>query len=590
MQGDSNEQRHIAAQTNTVTALAKHLREMEAEMERKLEEMKLNIRKDMEASTAKAQKATKELERKIEEQDRNQKAQEEHRRLERQNTELRENLRNEREARMWDVIRAQELAAQDSRKLMEAVAREYDRDASLQQERDEAVREMERQIQRLHVENAAKIEQMQDVIRAQDSAIQELKTDFEEQIRMQREHSEHQMEEYKRTERNVVELRETLRNEKEAAARVETLRNQKAVETHDQAHMQELTSQELRRLMEAMALERERDVRLEQERDDSMRKMEQQIQQLHEENAVNVEQVQEVISVLESAIEELQKKIEEQTHSQKAHAERQQAENQRAGREIVELRGDLDSERDARAQYEKLHDEKEEETRDQVLMQEVECQELRRLIEGMVCEQRESNARVQQEHNDATREMERRLREVQVEIADNAAMIQELASKLQEDTRTQADHLRMGRERTEDEMVELRKILHDEVSARMQEVVRAQELATKEWNRREDEVALAQSEREERLEEEYIKVTEEIEERLRRAQADILGKGAQAQEALRLQALAVDGLKSQMVSVVEDIRLGDRPLRKALQSISSTYGVSAVPGYQVSSAIINIEY
>ena len=265
-------------------------------------------------------------------------------------------------------------------------------------------------------------------------------------------------------------------------------------------------------------------------------------------------------------MKELEKKIEEQTCAHREQVAHQQVEYERFEREIVDLREELEYEREARARNENLHDEKEE-TRDQVLMHELECQELRTLVEEMVCEQRKSNARVQQERNDAAREMERRLRRVLLDIADNEARVQELASKVKENARTREEHLRLEREKTEHEMGEIRQIICDQRTAAIQEAVCAQELAIQELNRREEVMALAQSERDARLEQEHSKVAREIEERLQKVQADMIGKAVQVQEALRAQGLAVEGLKSQMVSVVSDISCGDRPLRNALQDL-----------------------
>lgn len=330
-----------------------------------------------------------------------------------------------------------------------------------------------------------------------------------------------------------------------------------------------------------MAREHESDIRLQQEQDGSARQIEWRIQQAHTENAFSAAEMQEVIRVQGSAVQQLNEKVDEQAHPQATQVERQQAEYGRTEREIMVLRENLDNEREARARNDWRHNEKYEETQDQVLMQELESQELRSLIEVMVCEQRESNTRVQQERNDAAREMERRLRKVQVDIADNEARVQELESKVQEDTRTQAEHLRLERERTEYEMAELGKSLRDEKMARLQEADRAQKHATQDLDKRDEAMAIAQRERNMRLEQEHSKTAQEITRQLQKIQADITGNGTQVQEALHVQGLAVDQLKSQMASVVADILLGDQPLRKALRSLATIYSEDSLYGCHV---------
>ena len=125
----------------------------------------------------------------------------------------------------------------------------------------------------------------------------------------------------------------------------------------------------------------------------------------------------------------------------------------------------MDSKREAGARDGTLRNEKKVEVRDQVCMQ-----NLRRLLEVMACEQRENSARIQQGHNDAAREMERRLPGLQVDIADISDIepkVPELASKVKDDTRTQAEHLRGEREKREHEMVGVDKILIDAKSTRI---------------------------------------------------------------------------------------------------------------------------
>ena len=163
--------------------------------------------------------------------------------------------------------------------------------------------------------------------------------------------------------------------------------------------------------------------------------------------------------------------------------------------------------------------------------------------------------------------MERRLRIVLADIADNEARVQELAGKVQEDTHTQADHLRLEREKTEHEMAELRKSLHDERTTRIREAVCAQDLATQELNRREEAIVLAQRERNERLEQEHRKVTREMEGQLQRVKADIVANGAQVQEALRVQHLAIEGLRSQTEDMSKRQQLGHQSLRTALKNL-----------------------
>ena len=410
---------------------------MQAEVDRKLKEMKLDMRKEIEAIPTKAQAADcaqdptfKELEKKFEEQDREQKARAEQQRLEREIVQLRENLRNERETRMWDAIRAQELAAQESKRLMEAMAREHERDARLQEERDESVREMERRIQRIHEENAANVEQMQEMIRAQESAIQDLKMIVEEQARAQMAQLESQRAENERTERDLVGLRETLDSQREARAQEQTLRDQKAAETHGQTSMQGPASQELKSLVEGMVREhyRERDARLEEQLEESAREMKRQVQRLHEENAANAEHMQGVICAQESAIQELEKKIEEQTQTQRAQAEDQQVEHERAGRDMAQMQETLHNEREARALEDKLRGEMEEETRGQVLTLELACQELKSLMELMACEQRERDAHIEQEHSRVARDIERQLQKAQTDILGNEFQVQETMS------------------------------------------------------------------------------------------------------------------------------------------------------------------
>jgi len=555
--------------------LFEHFREVQAEVNRRLQETQDNAATAHEAIRA-LQLAFRELEKNVPERDHEQKAQAEQRRLEREVVELRESLRNEKEARMWDAIRAQELAAQDSRKLMEAMARGNERDANPQQKQDDAECDVELRIHRAQEESVVDVEQIWDAIRAQESVIQQLEKKVEDQTRVHMAQLEHQRVGYEPAEHNVAGLREILDGARYARAEDETLRNEMEVGVRDQAHVQEL-----RRLIGVMAREHhERDVRLQQERDDSAREMEWRIQQAHEETAVSLAQMQEVMCAQESTIQELEKKIENQTHTQRAQAEHQRAEYEQTERRIVELREDLDNERDARARDEWLHDEKEEETRDQVLLQELECQELRSLMEVMAREQRESIARVQQERHEAARGIERRLRIVQADIADNEVRVQELASKVQENTRTQADHLRLEREKTEHEMVELRQVLHDERTVRLQEAAHAQVLATQELNRREEAIVLAQRERDARLDQEHRKFTLEIEGQLQNVRADIVGNGVHVQEALRVQELVIKELRSQTEDMVKEQELGDQPLRNAFKEFQvysrGTYSYSRI--------------
>jgi len=560
------------AQPGTSFVPSEHFREVQAEVNRRLQEAQDNAATAHEAIRA-LELAFRELQKNVPERDREQKAQAEQRRLERENAELRESLRNEKEARMWDAIRAQELAAQDSRKLMETMACKHERYSRLQHEQEESPRDVELGIQGAQAESAVNVEQIWDAIRAQESVIQQLEKKVEEQTRTQMAHLEHQRAEYAPAEHNVAGLRETLNGARYARARDETLQNGMEVGVRDQVHVQEL-----RRLMEVMAREHhERDVHLQQERDDSAREMEWRIQQAHEESAVSLAQMQEAIRAQESTIQELEKKIENQTHTQRAQAEHKRAEYEQTERKLAELREDLDNEREARVRDEWLHDEKEEETRDQVLLQELECQELRSLMEVMAREQGESIARVRQERHEAARGMERRLRIMQADIADNETRAQELAGKVQEDTRTQAYHLRLEREKTEHEMAEIRELIHDERTTSIREAVCAQDLATQELNRRDEAIVLAQRERDERLEQEHRKVTREMEGQLQRVKADIVANGAQVQEALRVQHLAFEGLRSQTEDMAKKQQLGDQPLRRAFKEFS-VYSYST-PGF-----------
>ena len=575
---------NATAQPGTNFVLSEHFREAQVEVNRRLQETQDNAASAHEAIRA-LELAFRELQKDVPGQDREQRAKAEQRGLEREVAELRESLRNEKEARMWDAIRAQELAAQDSRKLMEVMAREHERGACSQQKQDEAACDAELRTQRVQEQRAVNVEQIWDAIRAHESLIRQLEKKVEDQTRVQMAQVEHQREGYEPAEHNVVGLRETLDGARYDIARDETLGDEMEVGIRDQVHVEEL-----RRLMEAMAREHhERDVRLQQERDNSAREMEWRIQQAHEESVISLAQMREVMRAHESAIQELEKKVEDQTRTQRVQAEHQRAEYEQTERKIVELREDLDNERDARARDEWLHDEKEEEMRDQVLLQELESQELRSLMEVMACEQRESIARDQQERKEAARDTERRLRRVEVDIVDNEVRVQEFASKVQEDTRTQVEHLKLERKKTEYEMAELRKSLRDERTARLQEAARAQELATQELNRHDEVVAIAQRERDMRFEQEQSKAVREMKEQLQKVQVDIMAIGVQVQEALHVQGMVVEGLKSQLEGVVKEQQLGDRPLRRVLQNIPDIYSSKFMP-YHIHNALRHLEY
>jgi len=296
VQEDSIRQSDNASQADTFSAL---LREAVS----KFEEMRASTRKEIEDSTRKTQEtvrlqelAFKELERKVEEQDRELKAQAAQRRLEHENAELRENLRNEREARMWDVICLQQLTVQESKRLVESMTHEqHELDARLRQERDESTREMDRRIQIIQEENAASVAQMQEMICAQKSAIQDLE---KKTTRTQREQTKRQQAEHGQTERDIVELRDTLRNEREARAGEDTWREEKEKDMRHQAQVQVFASQELKSLIAVMNGEQ-------RERDKDARDMERRLQGLQQDVVENETQIREAVRVLELAIDEL---------------------------------------------------------------------------------------------------------------------------------------------------------------------------------------------------------------------------------------------------------------------------------------------
>jgi len=204
-----------------------------------LQEMQCNAEKTHETIRAQVL-AFQKLERKVEEQDRELKAQAGKRRLDRENAELREGLRNEREARMWDTMRTQELAVQELKRLMEVMAHEQrEPDAQLQQEQIYSAQESERHHQRVQEEIGVNATLAQTALRAHELAVQELARQVEEQAHTQTEKLRLERE---RTEREMVEMSGNLQDE--IAAKLQ-----------EASCAQDLAIQDLKGREAAMALE-----------------------------------------------------------------------------------------------------------------------------------------------------------------------------------------------------------------------------------------------------------------------------------------------------------------------------------------------
>jgi len=181
------------AQTSAGQIIDANLREVRAEAEREMEELRDTLRKENEASAAKAQEA----------------------------------------------IRAQELAVAKLQKQAEQQAREQQVQAErLRQEREDADRRMDELREKMHKEgeiNAAKLEES---IRAREREVEELRRRGEEQAREQRAQADQLQIEREKADRRMIELQESMLRERESNA----ARAQEAALAHQHA-MNELNRQ-----------------------------------------------------------------------------------------------------------------------------------------------------------------------------------------------------------------------------------------------------------------------------------------------------------------------------------------------------------
>jgi len=221
---------NAATETSAGLLLSNYLQQMRAEVNGELEEMRASMREmrggaaDVHGMLREQQSAFKDLQHRTEAQDREQKAQAEHHRLEREIVQLRERMRDEKEARMGDTIRAQELELKELKGLVEAmVCEQRERDARHQQERVATALEMENQLRKMEEEHTATVVQLQEVVCAQESEIQEL----EKEQKVQAELEDRLRQDCTRAELHIMELHaENERLRKEKGERAEDIARQ----------------------------------------------------------------------------------------------------------------------------------------------------------------------------------------------------------------------------------------------------------------------------------------------------------------------------------------------------------------------------